>query len=97
MFDVGDKVVCINDVFPDWVVDLYNDLPKKDEVYVVRDIVMGQNYDLSMNVTVLLVGILGNINQHGVENGFNPNRFVPLEEFKEERKAEKSKTKLVEI
>jgi len=42
MFEAGDVVVCTNDKFEPWVYDLYTQLPRKDEVYVVRDCVLGR-------------------------------------------------------
>lgn len=42
MFEAGDIVVCINDKFEPWVYDLYTQLPKKDEVYHVRDCALGR-------------------------------------------------------
>ncbi len=43
MFQVGQRVVCINDDFEPWVYDLYKSLPKKDHVYTVRSIGMGRS------------------------------------------------------
>jgi hypothetical protein len=42
MFEAGDIVVCTNDKFEPWVYDLYTQLPRKDEVYVVRDCMLGR-------------------------------------------------------
>ena len=42
MFESGDIVVCINDKFEPWVFDLYTQLPKKDEVYHIRDCALGR-------------------------------------------------------
>ena len=95
MFDVGEKVVCVDDKFPEWVQERYTDLPKLDVVYVIRDVVPAQNYDLTETCAVLLVGIMGDENKFGIENGFNPNRFRPLESIKMEKKAEREK--LVEV
>lgn len=39
MFNVSDKVVCINDCFKqDYRISLYNKLPKLGEVYCVREV-----------------------------------------------------------
>lgn len=43
MFEVGQKVVCINDEFAAWVYDLYRALPKKDRVYTVRAVCLGRS------------------------------------------------------
>ena len=90
MFDVGEKVVCVDGKFPDRIKKLYTDLPKENQVYVVRDIVAGQNYNLSATIAVLLIGMTGQINQHGVENGFSSHRFRRLDEIKKINKAKKS-------
>lgn len=42
MFSVGDKVICINDKFPGWVVDLYQQLPKRYSTYTVRAVRLGR-------------------------------------------------------
>jgi hypothetical protein len=42
MFESGDVVVCTNDKFEPWVYDLYTQLPKKDEVYIVRECSLGR-------------------------------------------------------
>ena len=86
MFDVGQKVVCVDDKFPQFVVVRYPELPKKDKVYVVRDIVPAQNGKGSGTIAVLLVGIRPHINDVGTENGFAHTRFVPLDEFKDKKK-----------
>lgn len=91
MFDVGEKVVCVNAEFQEWVKKLYSDLPKQDQVYVVRDIVPGQQADMSKSVAVLLIGLTGHINTHGIENGFSCHRFRRLEDIKRQNKAKKSK------
>ena len=93
MFDVGQKIVCVDDRFPKTVSDLYDALPKEGTVYVVRDVVQGQTLKLSRTVTILLVGLVGNINGHGIENGFNAKRFVPLEEYRQKQQARKFKKK----
>lgn len=92
MFDVGEKVVCVNDKFPDSVVKIYTKLPVEGQVYVVRDIVAGQTSNLKRDVAILLVGIIAHINQHGIENGFNAKRFVRLEKYKETLKMKKKNT-----
>jgi len=83
MFDVGEKVVCVDDKFPDSVVELYTKLPQEGQTYVVRDIVAGQTSNLKRDVAILLVSITAHINQHGIENGFNAHRFVRLEKYKQ--------------
>ena len=43
MFQVGQRVVCINDDFEPWVYDLYRSLPKKDQIYTVRAVGVGRS------------------------------------------------------
>ena len=86
MFDVGEKVVCIDDKFPDWVVERYTELPKDGQIYVIRDLIPASDYGRGETCAVLLIGIVGDINKHGIENGFAARRFRPLEEVMEERK-----------
>lgn len=43
MFDVGQKVVCIDDTFAPWVYDLYKALPKKNSSYTVRMMAPGRS------------------------------------------------------
>lgn len=43
MFDIGEKIVCINDAWQPWVRDTYNQLPVKGEVYTVRGVDLGRN------------------------------------------------------
>lgn len=38
----GDKVVCVNDNYDPWVVDIYNQLPIKGFVYTVESVSMGR-------------------------------------------------------
>ena len=88
MFQVGQRVVCIDDQgWPSDVHDLYIALPKKDSVYTVRNVELGIN---------TLTGEEGEICIHlqelrnplhrgvggkpGRERGFRCERFAPLEE-----------------
>lgn len=43
MFQVGQKVVCIDDTFAPWVYDLYKSLPKKNDTYTVRAVSPGRS------------------------------------------------------
>ena len=92
----GQKVVCINDTFTEaWVHVYYKALPKKDQIYTVRDVRMGreniQDTGLdSMVMTITLEELRNDNDPHykgGVaELGFNSIRFKELEEVKEKRK-----------
>jgi len=96
MFDVGEKVVCVDDKFPDWIVQKWTELPVKDVVYVVRDVVPAHNYGKNETCAILLTGLTGFINELGVENGFAAHRFRPLEEIKEEKAMKKSKKQTID-
>lgn len=84
MFQPGQKVVCVNDDFPEWVRKLYAALPVKDSVYCIRGIAPGVALDLKTeDVAVYLVGVQ-NPNSGKApfrEMGFKPERFAPLQEL----------------
>lgn len=83
MFEPNTKVVCVDDKFPDGIRDIYNALPRKGTTYTVRDIVAGQGFDLKPTIAVLLVELQNLPNEHGIEPGFAPHRFVEPEEIVE--------------
>jgi hypothetical protein len=79
MFVPNQKVVCIDDQFPLGIEKLYDRLPVKDQIYVIRDIVPGQSLaGTEGEVAVYLVGLVNPTNKVGVERGFNAERFAPL-------------------
>lgn len=85
-YNIGDKVVCVDDKFPALVNTLYKELPKEGQTYVVRDMQLGVTCDgrRQGEVSVLLIGVN---NPHGPppgdkERGFAGWRFVPLAEFR---------------
>ena len=97
----GKKVVCINDDFPEaWVHVLYKQLPKKDQIYTVRDVRMGRE-DISdtgldsMVMTITLMELKNGFDPlfkaGKAELGFNSIRFKELEEQKEVKKLKKTK------
>jgi len=82
MFEPGQPVTCIDDKFPLGIEKLYPSLPVKGELYVIRDIVPGVGVDGDRNkgaVCVYLIEIQGSINKHGIERGFDGQRFAPLQ------------------
>ena len=96
MFSVGQKVVLVDDKWPDTVLQLYLQLPTKDSVYVVRATRVGVRADeLIMDMrrvleqSILLVGIVNPCNKLGVEAGFAASRFRSLDEIKTEAVEEK--------
>jgi hypothetical protein len=79
MFVPNQKVVCIDDSFPLGIEKLYNQLPVKDQIYVIRDIVPGQSLmGTPGEVAVYLIGVVNPTNKLGIERGFNAERFAPL-------------------
>jgi hypothetical protein len=79
MFIPNQKVVCIDDKFPLGIGKLYNQLPVKDQIYVIRDVVPGQSLTGSPGeVAVYLIGVVNPTNKLGIERGFNAERFAPL-------------------
>ncbi len=96
MFSVGQKVVLVDDKWPETVKELYLQLPVLDTVYVVRAVRVGVKVDeLLMDMrrvlepSLLLVGIINPTNKLGVEAGFAAHRFRALDELKREATEEK--------
>ena len=99
MFSVGQKVVLVDDSWPESVKLLYSQLPVKDGVYVVRATRAGVRADeLIMDMrrvleqSILLVSIVNPTNNNGVEFGFASTRFRSLEELKQSATEEKEAT-----
>ena len=90
-FNIGDKVVCVDDKFPRDISKLYDALPVKDTTYVVRDIRLGINLTLEGDVSVLLIGLVNPKadSKANLERGFRADRFRPLEELRNEKTASK--------
>ena len=89
MFSVGQKVVLVDDKWPESVKQLYLQLPVKDTVYVVRAVRVGVRADeLIMDMrrvleqSILLMSIYNPTNNIGVEAGFAASRFRTLDEIK---------------
>jgi hypothetical protein len=97
-FNIGDKVVCVDDKFPPDISKLYTALPVKDTTYVVRDIRLGINLTLEGDVSVLLIGLVNPKadSKANLERGFRADRFRPLEELQNEnsKTVEKEKEEL---
>lgn len=74
----GDKVVCVDDVFPEWVKNIYTALPHAGVQYVVRANVGGVTHEggRKPSEVILLVGMINPISEaSGQEFGFQPKRF----------------------
>ena len=99
MFSVGQKVVLVDDKWPETVKQLYLQLPVLDTVYVVRAVRVGVKADeLIMDMrrvlepSLLLIGIINPTNKLGVEAGFAAHRFRSLDELKTETAKEEEVT-----
>lgn len=88
MFEPGTKVVCINDSFVTGILDIYNALPRKGQLYTVRDIVPAWDFGLNEQPAVYLVELVNRPNMHGFEPGFKCFRFVEPEDLTEEQREE---------
>ena len=85
MFMPGQKVACVDDNFPLGIEKLYQALPKKDEIYTVRDLVPGVSLSNTEGETAIyLVELINPENNHGIEYGFNAERFAPLNTVEED-------------
>lgn len=90
---VGQKVVCVDDKFPPEVAQFYKSLPKKDQIYVIREVKIGVNWKAEPGeVCVYLVGLVNPRSDTPPfpERGFNSERFRPLDEIKESVAARES-------
>ena len=98
-FSIGDKVVCVDDKFPPDISKLYDALPVKDSTYVVRDVRLGINLTLEGDVSVLLIGLVNPKadSKANLERGFRADRFRPLEEMRNEKKASQPEEEKKEI
>lgn len=81
MYLPGQKVVCVDDVFPPGILDIYNALPQKNKTYTVRDIVPGQSMNLQEQPAIYLEELHNLPNRHGIEPGFLCSRFRELDEL----------------
>lgn len=86
MFSPGQKVVCIDDTFaiPMEIAFRYVAFPRKGKTYTVRNIVpvIAPNGGEG-EVTVYLTEITNPVNKHGIEPGYNAERFAPVEQVTE--------------
>jgi hypothetical protein len=87
----GQKVVCINDAFPEFVRALYRQLPVKGITYTIREVFLGREKVVkggdSATVGLLLEELVNPPDPFHAgqqELGFSSERFAPLEELPEE-------------
>jgi hypothetical protein len=91
----GQKVVCVNDSFPEFVRAIYKQLPVKDNIYTIREVFLGREKIVKGgdSATVgLLLEELHNppdpFHKGEQELGFSSERFAPLEELPAEEEEE---------
>ena len=84
----GQKVVCINDTFPEIIRTIYKELPVKDNIYTIREVFLGREKIVKGGDTAtvgLLLEELTNppdpFHQGEQELGFSSERFAPLNEL----------------
>ena len=84
MFRPGQKVVCVDGRFPLGIEKFYPQVPKEGNTYTIRNVVPGISFRGEHGeVAAYLVEIAGPLNSHGIERGFNVERFAPLDEIEE--------------
>lgn len=84
----GQKVVCINDTFSEFIRAIYRQLPVKGKTYVIREVFLGREKVVKGGDTAtvgLLLQELTNppdpFHAGQQELGFSSERFAPLEEL----------------
>jgi len=88
----GQKVVCINDTFPEIIRAIYKELPVKDNIYTIREVFLGREKIVrggdTATVGLLLVELKNPpdpFHQGEQELGFSSERFAPLTELPDEK------------
>lgn len=91
----GQKVVCIDDKFPEGISKLYDALPIAGVTYLVRDVSLGVNLKNEPGeVAITLEGLINPCSKTAPhpERAFNAERFRPLKDDRVEVKEEKFET-----
>lgn len=84
MFIPNQKVVCCEPVISPEAAQYVGPLIK-NKIYTIRNIVPGINiHEGEGEVAVYLHEITNSVNPHGIERGYNAERFAPLAEVDEE-------------
>jgi hypothetical protein len=79
---IGSKVVCIDDSFPEEIEKIYTELPKKDEIYTVRDMILGKNFNGEEGEVAILLNEISNPMMEELsihEPAFKQERFREVE------------------
>lgn len=83
----GQRVVCVDDRFPKWVVEYFNQLPVKGRTYTIREVCLRRETlrgSESATIAVLLHELHNPpdpAHKGGEELAFKAERFAPLEEI----------------
>lgn len=80
MFELNQKIVCVNDTRPPGVNDIFNAWPSKGKIYTVRDIVPGVQFSMEETCAVYLQELVNTPNRHNIEPGFKVTRFKEINE-----------------
>lgn len=87
----GQKVVCINDSFNEFIRAVYRQLPVKGVTYTIREVFLGREKIVKGGDTATVGLLLEEIvnppdpfHQGQQELGFTSERFAPLEEVPDE-------------
>jgi hypothetical protein len=87
----GQKVVCINDTFNDFIRAIYKQLPVKGVTYTIREVFLGREKIVNGSETATVGLLLEELRNppdpfHAAkqELGFTSERFAPLEELPDE-------------
>ncbi len=93
----GQRVVCINDSFADFIKAIYAQLPVKGKTYTIREVFLGREKVVRGGDTAtvgLLLEELVNppdpFHAGQQELGFSSERFAPLEELPPEEETEEA-------
>jgi hypothetical protein len=91
----GQKVVCINDTFSEFIRAIYLQLPKKGDTYTIREVFLGREKIVKGGDSATVGLLLEELNNppdpfHAgqQELGFSSERFAPLEEVPAEHAEE---------
>src|SRR5689334_9092034 len=77
-WSIGQKVICVDDLFPLGVWEYCDSVPVAGHVYIIRDIQAGPRFTTGIRgVCFLLVEIRNPQNGLGFEPYFSHTRFVP--------------------
>jgi len=85
MFQIGQKVVCIDDQFDPLIAQFYHKFPTKNTIYTIRDIRPGISPNCETGeVSVTLDEIYNPSSKFGIERGYKAERFAPLNNIPDE-------------